>query len=327
MAIGKQQGSRKPRTRKPRAIVKSRKWRDALNALRSDQTYEDLAGIERSSKPMDVADERRRVPIKELVVAEKAFQWRGEHSDLFAEERHMRELIRTLELGQNLLAIVVKRIGKKLYVIDGHHRLAAYAALGRTTVPAAYFKRSLYEAFLKSLDANIRDKLPITRKDKLEAAFRLVKHRVRHGTLMTWEEIAQRAVVSRRLVYKMAAMLRETPQALEWSWTKTLMDAQDRENDHQPDGDEFRNEHARKMADQIMAKVRMNLIANPDITAMALAMISEQLPRALIEEWEGEAVEFFIEQARELNSEEAEYALREAFSRLDTARGEALPDL
>lgn len=315
------------RARKPHPIVKRRKWRDVLNELRSDQTYEDLAGIERSSKPMDVADERRRVPIKELVVAEKAFQWRGEHSDLFAEERHMHELMRTLELGQNLLAIVVKRIGEELYVIDGHHRLAAYAALGRTTVPVAYFKRSLYEAFLKSLDANIRDKLPITRKDKLEAAFRLVKHKIRHDTLMTWEEIAQRAVVSERLVYKMAAVLRATSEASEWSWARTLMNAQERDNDYQLDSDEFRNEHARKMADQIMAKVRMNLTANTDITAMALAMISEQLPRALIEEWEGEAVDYFIEQARETNSEEVEDALREAFRRLDTARNEALPDL
>ncbi len=238
----------------------------------------------------------------------------------------MRELMRTLELGRNLLPIVVMRLGKKLYVVDGHHRLAAYAALGRTTVPVTYFKRSLHEAFLTSLDTNIRDKLPITRKDKFEAAFRLVKHKMRHDLLMTWEEIAHRAVVSERLVYKMRAVLRENQQASEWSWVRALSDAQDRENDYQPGSDEFRNEHARKMADQIMAKVRMNLTANPDITAMALAMISEQLPRALIEEWIGDAMEVLIERAKAANSEETEEALRHAFAQLDSVWG-AEPEL
>ena len=73
------------------------------------------------------------------------------------------------------------------------------------------------------------------------------------------------------------------------------------------------------MADQIMSKVGMNLTANPDITALALTMISEELPRALIEEWIGEAMEVFIQQAREAKSEEAEQALRDAFAHLDEA--------
>lgn len=84
-----------------------------------------------------------------------------------------------------------------------------------------------------------------------------------------------------------------------------------------------RDEHARKMADQIMSKVKMNLTANPDVTALALAMISEQLPRALIEEWEAEAMEVLIERAREAGGEEAETSLRDAFGRLDAAREEA----
>jgi hypothetical protein len=77
------------------------------------------------------------------------------------------------------------------------------------------------------------------------------------------------------------------------------------------------------MADQIMSKVHMNLTANPDITAMALAMISEALPRALIEHWEEDAMEVFLQEAREVESEEAEVALREAFERLNAAREKA----
>jgi ParB/Sulfiredoxin domain len=208
----------KRKARRPRSRAKQRNWREALNSLKHDATYEDLKTIERTAKPPIEVDQRRNVPIRELIVAEKVFQWRGEHSDLHAEERHMRELIRALELGRDLAPIIIMRLGKKLFVVDGHHRLAAYAAQGKTTVPVQHFNGSLEEAYFKSLDLNVRDKLPIVRRDKWEAAFRLVKHKMRYAHSLTWEEVAQRAVVSDRLVYKMQATLRENPKAFEWSW-------------------------------------------------------------------------------------------------------------
>ena len=309
--------------RKPRPIIKRRNWRDALNALKSNETYEDLAKIERNSKPLNAAEERRDVPIKNLVIAEKVFQWRGEHSDLLAEDRLMRELMRALELGQQLEPILVKRLGSKLYVIDGHHRLAAYAALRKMAVPVVNFSGNLRAAYLKSLDTNIRDKLSITRKDKMEAAFRLVKHKMQYADVMTWADIARRAVVSERLVYKMQALLRANPEARDWSWGKTLGQAQSGEADYLPGSDEFRDEYARKLADQIMSKVGVKFIQNPDITAKALAMISEGLPRALIEEWNDEVMEALIDRAREVDSEEAEHGLKVAFEQLDRARDQA----
>jgi hypothetical protein len=132
-----------------------------------------------------------------------------------------------------------------LFVVDGHHRLAAYAAQGKTTVPVQYFDGSLEGAYLKSLELNIRDKLPIVRKDKWQAAFRLVKHKMRHADGMTWESIAQRAVVSERLVYKMQATLRDNPKAFAWSWGETLRRDRETDTDYQPGSDEYRDEHAR----------------------------------------------------------------------------------
>jgi hypothetical protein len=73
------------------------------------------------------------------------------------------------------------------------------------------------------------------------------------------------------------------------------------------------------MADQIMAKVKMNLTANPDITAIGLRMISEELARALIEEWEEETKEVLIGLARDAESDEAERAFEEAFRCLSKA--------
>jgi hypothetical protein len=156
-----------------------------------------------------------------------------------------------------------------------------------------------------------------------------VKHRVSRGLNMTWLEIAQRAGVSERVVYKMQAMLKEAlfeghKEASDWSWMDTLRKARDETTDYQPGTEEFRSEHARKMAEQIMAKVGMNLTANPDITAMALRIISEELPRALIEEWEEDVMEVLIGLARDAESEEAERALNEAFGHLSSARRQAV---
>jgi hypothetical protein len=312
----------KRRGRKPRPQVKSRNWREALNPLKRDATFENLKDIERTARPAKEVDQRSEVPIRELVVAEKVFQWRAGHSDLHAEDRHMRELMRTLELGRHLLPIVILRLGKKLFVVDGHHRLAAYAALGKSTVPVHYFDGSLEAAYFKSLDLNVRDKLPMVRWDKFEAAFRLVKHKMRYPHSLTWEEISERAVVSERLVYKMQASLRENPKAVDWSWAETLGKQRDEEADYRPGTDDFRDQYARKLADQIMSKVSINPTANLDITARALAMISEELPRALIEEWQEQAMEAFIQQARDANSDEAEQALKAAFMHLT-----ALPEL
>ena len=235
----------------------------------------------------------------------------------------MHALMKVLELGQELQPITVKRFGDKLYVVDGHHRLAAYAALGRKMVPVAYFLGDLRAAFLKSLDRNIRDKLPITRKDKLEAAFRLVKHKMKFGDAMTWDDIKNRAIVSLRLVYKMQSVLKATSDAWDWSWARTLGNLKNTDEKYEPGSDEFRDAYARKLAEQIKSKIGMNLIKNPDITAKALAMISEALPRALIEEWSDEAKEALIDEAQEANCEEAERALKDAFALLESAREKA----
>jgi hypothetical protein len=67
----------------------------------------------------------------------------------------------------------------------------------------------------------------------------------------------------------------------------------------------------------------VNLTANPDITARALQMISEELPRALIEEWAQEVLEVLVQQARDARSQDAEEALNQAFASLSAAREKA----
>ena len=236
----------------------------------------------------------------------------------------MRELVRGLETGEDLQRVTVITLGKKLYLVDGHHPLAAYVALKKKAVPVAHFKGNLHEAWLKSLKANVRDKLPIIRDDKYEAAFTLVKHKLRRGLdeEMSCEDIAEHAVVSARLAYKMQAKLREAlgaakdeeekDEVYKRSW-KQLQAKDKDENDF--DAEEFVDTEARKMADAIIASVGRPLVGNPDITAKALRMISEHLPRVLIEEWFEDVESVLLEQAEEASEEVAD-AFREAFQRL-----------
>ncbi len=317
------------KTKKPRKsvpLVKPREWREALAERRVDVTYDDLAGIVSRTKAA-LPEKRKVVPVAELFVAEKVFQWRGENSDIQAEQRLMRELMRVLKLGRSLAPVLVIAIGGTLYVVDGHHRLAAYGALGQASVPVLHFSGTLEDAWLKSLSANTADKLPMVLKDKWEAAFKLVKRRVSGGLDMTWEKIAHAAVVGPRLVYKMQSAFimaqADHADAGDWSWGETLGKLRDKTTKYEAGSVEFREEAARKMADQILKAVGMNLTANPDITALALGMISEELPRALIEEWTFEVRDVLIQQARAARGDEAEQALNLAFTALSAAMEKA----
>lgn len=90
---------------------------------------------------------------------------------------HVKELTRALatkDVGA-LDAIVVMQIGKDAYCVDGHHRLAAYRAAKVTNpVPVEWFEGSVLEAYREAVRRNVKDKLPMSRDAKLEAAWREV---------------------------------------------------------------------------------------------------------------------------------------------------------
>jgi hypothetical protein len=66
-----------------------------------------------------------------------------------------------------------------------------------------------------------------------------------------------------------------------------------------------------------MSKVGINLTTNPDITAKALAMISEELPYALIGEWEDKIREVFLQRARDIHDDALYRDLSNAFWHLE----------
>src|SRR5262249_43318560 len=72
--------------------------------------------------------------------------------------------------------VLVTTIGGKLYVIDGHHRVDAYHTVKwNRPEPVEHFEGTLKEARVEAFKRNSKNKLSMTRDDKLEGAWRLVK--------------------------------------------------------------------------------------------------------------------------------------------------------
>jgi ParB-like chromosome segregation protein Spo0J len=95
--------------------------------------------------------------------------------------------------------------GKAWACVDGHHRLAAYVEAGRghSDVPVRVFEGSLEEALVLAARTNTRDKLPMSRAEKSNAAWRLVlTTQVSKATLAEAAGVSERTVAHMRRVQR-----------------------------------------------------------------------------------------------------------------------------
>lgn len=130
---------------------------------------------DRKGRPAD--EGAAEIDIAQIRSCPEVFQPRGGQAE---DEYHVRELSRALKsVGSTakLDAVLVVAVGCDVYCIDGHHRLAAYRqAEVSGPIPVEWFGGTLDDAVGEAIKRNSRDKLPMSRNDKLEAAWRLVVH-------------------------------------------------------------------------------------------------------------------------------------------------------
>jgi len=274
----------------------------------SSITEADLLQIEKTEKRR--ADRPKGLSLGRIHLAENVFQWRNRNENIVQSDSHQTELARILRsTGKPLDPIVVTAVGKKFYLVEGHHRILAYRKVRWDgPVPVKHFEGTVSEAQDEALRLNIKDKLRMTRAEKFDAAFRLVKR----GT-QTYAAIKEATTVSLRTINTMAKVQREYPKAAEhtswrnalWSYTRRLEIADD-DNDRKID---WREEKAQKLAQQLIKNVGVDFVRGTDITARALEIIDEALPRALVSEWIDIAQEVLLAAVREENNEKAEELL------------------
>ena len=121
-----------------------------------------------------------RLLLPREIATDAAFQFRQQGTDT----AHAKSLAQTLRTVGDLDPILVWQEADadgqptgRLVLLDGHHRLAAYAtAKGhRGAVPAVVLMGDRTGAMLAAVKANSRESLPLTKNERMDAAWRLVR--------------------------------------------------------------------------------------------------------------------------------------------------------
>jgi hypothetical protein len=236
-------------------------------------------------------DRPRTLRFKDIHVADQVFQWRIRDDNLAADIAHIKELARTIEDKRKALdPILVTAVGKMFYVVDGHHRLEAYRlAKWQKEIPVTYFEGSLREARDEAWRRNYKNKLPMTRGDKLEAAWRLVKE----GRL-TQTAISDLTTISVRTIATMAGVLREHgPDVKDQRWAVARSRQWNNEDREVKPGEDWVEKKAHEWAQRIFKNLGPDALASvkADVLARALEIVNPELPNMLINEWREQAME------------------------------------
>jgi ParB/Sulfiredoxin domain len=226
---------------------------------------------------------------RHIMVAEKAFQWRMPGRNRIPSDDHILTLARAIGRGDKMPPILVFPVGRDFYVMDGHHRLAAYDMAEWTkAIPAQVFTGSLREGERVALRANNKDKLSLTREDRTEAAWRLVRQRDARDSIRSIMEDtgASKGTINtmRDTLKKLEERGYDPDEIRRSTWKRARQVANGNAEDQ--NREDWIETEAQKLVDAIInAKLGARLIKNTDITALALAKLAPGLPDALMAEW------------------------------------------
>jgi ParB-like chromosome segregation protein Spo0J len=236
-----------------------------------------------------------RLPLKEIKTAEGAFQPRDIETAWLATDSHVKALAEAVKNadGYAFDPITIWWSGRHWYVIDGHHRIMAYRRAKKEdeklkieAVPVTVFEGTVEQAIQEAVTLNSKDKLPMSKADKLERAWKLV---CLNADEMTKEQIVKATTVSARTV---ANMRRERRVLLEqgetnllaWTWVDVL--AQGRPVNHD---DDWQERQAVQWQKRLVKHFGKKFAEQPEIAARALELYSARLPEELVRFWPDQA--------------------------------------
>ena len=314
----KNSGTTPKKLAKPKA-VKRLVRKDIRKPEDTNEKHEDVRERIAKASGSEVLKGTLGLKRNSIVLAEKVFQWRLLDTDVVDREEHILDMANAIaDSGKPLPELLVLQVGGKFYVIDGHHRLAAYdTAKWAGAIPAMAFGGTFDQAHLEALRLNSRNKLPMTKDDKQQAAWRLVN--LQNGA--SKEQISEWTTVStsnisnmRRVLKKLQGLERpdeEVPIA-DLTWRRALNeDWAAEEGGKDWDAEEWMEREATAIVEALMkANIGFTLKKRPEITAMALEKLDANLPAALMAEWMHlpENTEFLVGFIRDQLDEDAAQA-------------------
>lgn len=204
---------------------------------------------------------------------------RHEHDFIFraqpTEPHHVRTLQAIIRRGIKVPPLLVWREVNedgptgRFVLLDGRHRLAAFVNLKRTqSIPVEVFDGSRVEAMEAALQANTATSLPLTSRERNDAAWRLVWNRD-----LSIRRTAMASGVSLRLVSMMrdrAKAMRAAGQDWSGSWSKDRRGAGEPE-DFTPMTEAQRRRAAKEIAKKLREAAGMVPKKDRELFADALA--------------------------------------------------------
>jgi hypothetical protein len=232
-----------------------------------------------------------KLKLRDIRVAEKVFQWKN--PGLVPSDDLIFDLAKTTKNTGALDPILVLPVADKFYVIDGHHRLAAYITAEWTgDVPAEVFNGSLDEAVREAVKRNNKNNLSMTTKDRTAAAWRFVKMGKPGDWPDTVSAIKAMCNVGKGTVDRMretwtelhSGQYGDVENLADLSWKQARAKREGKEK-QAFDEDSWLEERAQNLADDIR-RYKLALSRNPEITALALEKLDPGLPAELMAYWE-----------------------------------------
>ncbi|MER8985277.1 ParB N-terminal domain-containing protein [Mesorhizobium sp. M0843] len=202
-------------------------------------------------------------------------------------ERHIETLMAAIGSPSNptyLDPLVVWWGGDRWFVIDGHHRRHAYLRAGvHKRIPVEVFEGSLEEALAFAVEANSKDRLPMTLAEKLDRAWFLTvttdlsRDRIRRSC-----SVADGTVKNMR---KVRDALGETGASQEHLMSLTWQDARDELQGFVPKEPtpDWRSKLVADYERRLRKTFGSQLFKNADILAEALVVLDKRFPEWLLE--------------------------------------------
>ncbi len=144
-----------------------------------------------------------QVKLSDLNIRPEDFQFRDTDLDRY----HAEELQKALQQGRDVGALDVWQDPDdgKLYILDGHHRFAAYTRLEwAAPIKVLRHEGPLHQVKLIALRENTKARLPMSPKERADAAWRLTCEQFEDGSFgYSKKELAEATGVSERTVANM----------------------------------------------------------------------------------------------------------------------------
>lgn len=238
-----------------------------------------------------------RLPHRALQVLPAAFQPRA-LGDQVVSASHVSQLRRVLSRrGQRALdPITVFWSGQAWFVVDGHHRLAAYRSTpdwADAPVPVERFDGDPRAAIAEAVERNSKTIMPLLKTEKSEVGWKLVCL-----TDLRVKDVMAKADLSSGTVKNMRSRLKEvlaafpdryTAEALAgYPWRDVLKPTFGGPEVDVEIDEEWETKLAHDFRDRLRKEFGDKLVKCPDAFAMALRLLFEGLPGMLMEspEWE-----------------------------------------